>query len=102
MSEVTIIGVDIAKRVFQLHGACANGTVVFRRKLTRARFMSFLTEQPCCIVAMEACATAHDWGCQIEGIGVLSDEFEPVSVSRINRELMRNKVDATQRERQYG
>ena len=66
MPQVAIIGVDLAKRVFQLHGAAADGSVLFRKKLTRERFLSFLASQPLCVVAMEACATAHGWGREIE------------------------------------
>jgi transposase len=62
MSAITIIGVDLAKRVFQLHGAKADGSVAFRKQLSRGRFLTFLAEQPRCVVAMEACATAHGWG----------------------------------------
>ena len=49
MTEVAIIGIDLAKRVFQAHGAAANGAVVFRKKLTRDRLMIFLATQPRCI-----------------------------------------------------
>ncbi len=52
---VTIIGVDLAKNVFQLHGAAADGSVIFRKKLTRFQFRRFMAVQPACIVAMEAC-----------------------------------------------
>ncbi len=52
MNEVSIIGIDLAKRVFQLHGAAADGSVVFRRKLPRAKVLPFLASQPGCIVAM--------------------------------------------------
>ena len=69
MPQVAIIGVDLAKRVFQLHGAAADGSVLFRKKLTRERFLSFLASQPLCVVAMEACATAHGWGREIERVG---------------------------------
>lgn len=62
MSEVTMIGMDLAKRVFQLHGSCAHGTVVFRKKLARVQLLAFMSRQPACIVAKEACATAHCWG----------------------------------------
>jgi len=41
MSEVTMIGIDLAKRVFQLHGADTNGTVIFRKKLTRVQLLAF-------------------------------------------------------------
>ena len=69
MSEVTMIGIDLAKRVFQLHGSCANGTVIFRKKLTRVQLLAFMSQQPTCLVAMEACATAHCWGREIEKLG---------------------------------
>ena len=59
MKEVSIIGVDLAKQVFQLHGATAEGEVVFRKKLSRKQFLAFMQTQPGCRVAMESCATAH-------------------------------------------
>ncbi len=61
MEEINIIGVDLAKNVFQLHGASAAGTVLFRKKLSRSQFARFMGEHPPCIVAMEACACAHHW-----------------------------------------
>jgi transposase len=61
MEEVCIIGVDLAKNVFQLHGASAGGAVLFRKKLSRPQFARFMAEHPPCIVAMEACAGAHHW-----------------------------------------
>jgi transposase len=67
--EVSIIGIDLAKRVFQLHGACANGAVIFRNKLTRGHLLAFMSQQPECTVAMEACATAHCWGREVEKLG---------------------------------
>lgn len=62
MDEFSIIGVDLAKGVFQVHGAGADGQVIYRKKLTRGKFMKFISEHPTCVVAMEACATAHYWG----------------------------------------
>ena len=62
MSEVTIIGIDVAKRVFLLHGVSDDGSVVFRKKLSRGQLLTFLGQQPSCVVAMEACATSHHWG----------------------------------------
>lgn len=58
MKEVSLIGVDLAKNVFQPHGAAADGSVQFRKKLTRLQFERFMAEQPSCTVAMEACAGA--------------------------------------------
>jgi transposase len=65
MGEVTIIGVDLAKNVFQLHGAASDGTVVYRKKLSRPQFARFIAEQSPCLVAMEACAGAHHWARQM-------------------------------------
>jgi transposase len=62
VTKATIIGIDLAKRMFQLHGAAADGSVVFRKKLSRDRVLSFLATQPAAVVAMEACASAHHWG----------------------------------------
>lgn len=69
MEEVSIIGVDLAKNVFQLHGAAADGSVVFRKELSRPQFARFIAEQPVCVVAMEACAGAHHWARELSGIG---------------------------------
>ena len=65
MDEVTIIGIDLAKRSFQLHGAREDGSVAFRKKLSRGRLLDFVASQPRCVVAMEACASAHHWGREI-------------------------------------
>ena len=62
MEEVSIIGIDLAKRSFQVHGAKADGSVAYRKKLSRGKLLSFLASQPPCTVAMEACASAHYWG----------------------------------------
>jgi transposase len=69
MGEVSIIGLDLAKNVFQAHGAGADGSVVFRRKLSRAQLLQVMAAQPPCVVAMEACASAHHWGRAIGGLG---------------------------------
>lgn len=69
MKEVSIIGVDLAKQVFQLHGATSGGEIVFRKKLSRKQFLVFMQSHPTCIVAMEACATAHYWGRTLAAIG---------------------------------
>lgn len=69
MSEVFIIGVDLAKRVFQVHVADASGKIICRKKLSRPQFAKFLREQSNCIVAMEACASAHNWGREALALG---------------------------------
>ena len=69
MEQVTTIGLDIAKHVFQVHGADAAGHALFRRRLTRTRLISFLAAQRPCVVAMEACAGAHYWAREISKLG---------------------------------
>lgn len=69
MKEVSIVGLDLAKRVFQVHAAGADGGVVLRRKLSRGQVLAFFAELPRCIVAMEACTTAHYWAREIGKIG---------------------------------
>src|ERR1700722_14500887 len=62
MEKVSIIGLDLAKRRLQAHGARTDGGVAFRKKLSRDKVLSFLAEHPRCVVAMEACGSAHHWG----------------------------------------
>jgi transposase len=69
VDQVSTIGLDIAKHVFQAHGADAIGRVMFRKRLTRARLLAFFAAQPPCVVAMEACAGAHHWAREIGRLG---------------------------------
>lgn len=91
MNELTIIGVDLAKRVFQVHGAATDGQVVFRKKLTRPQFEKFIKDQPRCIVAMEACATAHHWGRVLGALGFKVLLLPPIHVKPF---VKRQKNDA--------
>ena len=94
MTEVTIIGVDLAKRVFQAHGAAADGSVVFRKRLSRERFLLFLAAQPRCIGAMEACATAHGWGREIEQLGHTVRLVPPSYVKPFVKQQKNDAADA--------
>ena len=69
MTQVSTIGLDLAKNVFQAHGADVAGTVVFRKKLRRHQVLSFFAAQAPCLVAMEACPGAHHWGREIGKLG---------------------------------
>ena len=64
-----MIGLDIAKHVFQVHGADAVGHVLFRKRVTRAKLIGFLAAQTPCVVAMEACAGGHYWAREISKLG---------------------------------
>lgn len=94
MDEVTVIGVDLAKSVFQLHGAGADGRVVFRKKLSRPQFRQFLERQAPCLVAMEACATAHYWGREILAMGHEVRLIPPAYVKPFVRRHKNDAVDA--------
>ncbi|WP_189524210.1 transposase [Mesorhizobium sp. M8A.F.Ca.ET.165.01.1.1] len=67
--KVTIIGVNLAKNVIQLHGAAADGSVVFRKKLSRLQFCKFMASQQACVVAMEGCGSSHYWALQMARLG---------------------------------
>jgi transposase len=69
MNQVSTVGLDLAKHIFQLHGADSAGVVVFRKKLRRGQLLVFLATLPPCTVAMEACASAHYWGREIAKLG---------------------------------
>ena len=95
MNEVTMIGVDLAKSVFQAHGATASGEPIFRKKLSRGQFLKFLSEQSACVVAMEACASSHYWGREIMKLGHDVRLIPPIYVKPL---LKRQKNDANDAE----
>ena len=94
MAEVTIIGIDLAKRVFQLHGASGDGSVVFRKKLSRGQVLAFISQQSRCGVAMEACATAHGWGREFEKLGHDVRLIPPVYVKPFVKRQKNDAADA--------
>ena len=61
MQEITTIGLDIAKSVFQVHGIDASGVVIVRRQLRRRQVLPFFRKLPACLIGIEACATSHHW-----------------------------------------
>jgi transposase len=69
VGEVSTIGLDLAKSVFQVHGATASGGVMLRRRLRRDQLLEFFAQQPKAVVAMEACASAHYWAREIGALG---------------------------------
>ena len=69
MSEIITVGLDLAKNVFQVHGADAAGGAVLRKKLRRTQVLGFFEALPPCVVAMEACGGAHYWGREIGKLG---------------------------------
>ncbi|NKJ02735.1 IS110 family transposase [Novosphingobium sp. SG707] len=94
MGEVSIIGLDLAKRVFQAHGKCSKGSAVFRKKLSRSQVLTFLAQQPRCIVAMEACGSAHFWGRAIRELGHEIRLIPPVYVKPFVKRQKNDAADA--------
>jgi hypothetical protein len=69
MGEVTTIGLDIAKSVFQIHGVDGAGTVVVRKRISRTKVLEFFSILPSCLVGIEACPSAHHWSRELRALG---------------------------------
>ena len=69
MTKVTTVGLDLAKSVFQVHGADAQGRPIMRKKLRRAQVIPFFADLPPCLIGMEACASAHHWARELQAFG---------------------------------
>jgi len=95
MGEVTTVGLDIAKSVFQVHGVDAEGAVVVRRRLTRARVLPFFEKLAPCMVGIEACAAAHHWARQLRAFG---HEVRLMPPSYVKPYVKRQKNDAADAE----
>jgi len=93
--EITTIGLDLAKSVFQLHAVDADGTVVWRKKVRRGALLDTLAKVPACLVGMEACATAHYWAREISALG---HEVRLMPPAYVKAYLRRQKNDAADAE----
>src|SRR5271154_4865939 len=91
MGEVSTIGLDIAKSVFQVHGVDVDGVVVIRKRVSRAKMLEFFADLPACLVGMEACPSAHHWGRELAGFGHAVKLMPP---SYVKAYLKRSKNDA--------
>ena len=90
MFKVIMIGLDLAKNMFQVHGVEASGTVVVRRQLRRGQVEKFFSELAPAIVGMEACGGAHHWARTLERLG---HEVRLMPASYVKPYVKRNKND---------
>src|SRR5215472_14908557 len=88
---ITTVGLDIAKRVFQLHGVDAAGKAVLRRKLQRSEVLAFFKALPPCLVGIDACGTVHYWAHEIRELG---HEVRLMPPSYVAPYVKRGKIDA--------
>src|SRR5262249_54197991 len=93
MSEITTIGLDLAKHVFQVHGIDGEGTTVLRKRLRRSQVLGFFSRLPRCVVGLEACATAHYWARELVALGY---EVRLMPAQYVKAYIKRNKHDAAE------
>lgn len=91
MGEVSTIGLDIAKSVFQVHGVDGAGAVRIRKRISRARMLEFFAGLPPCLVGIEACPSAHYWSRALQAVGHTVRLMPP---SYVKAYLKRSKNDA--------
>jgi transposase len=95
VNEITTIGIDLAKNVFQVHGVDADGAVVVRKAIRRVQVLRFFEALPRCLVGMEACATSHYWA---RAIAALGHEVRLMPPQYVKAYVKRNKNDAADAE----
>src|SRR5712672_247346 len=95
MGDITTIGLDLAKNVFQLHAVDEAGSVVMRKRLRRGQVLAFFSRIPPCLVGLEACATAHYWARELAALG---HEVRLMPAQYVKAYIKRNKNDAADAE----
>ena len=93
--QISVVGLDIAKQVFQVHAADVDGRPVAQLKLRRAQVLDYFRALPPCLVGMEACATAHHWARELSALGHAVRLMPPAYVKPY---VKRNKTDAADAE----
>ncbi|MFY0312753.1 IS110 family transposase [Leisingera sp. D0M16] len=89
--QVTTVGLDLAKNIFQVHGVTADGTVAFNRSLRRAQLLEFFKNLESCLIGMEACGSSHHWARQFQRLG---HEVRLMPAMYVKAYVKRGKSDA--------
>src|SRR6185437_11049050 len=95
MEGIAVVGLDLAKNVFQVHGVDAAGVVVVRRQIRRGQLLAFFSSLPPCLVGIEACASAHHWARELIALGHQVRLMPPAYVKAY---VKRGKTDAADAE----
>lgn len=95
MTKVTTVGLDLAKSVFQVHGADQDGRPVLRKKLRRAQVIPFFADLAPCLIGMEACGSAHYWARELQALG---HEVRLIPPQYVKPFVKTNKNDAADAE----
>src|SRR5437762_10454470 len=95
MNEITTVGLDLAKHVFQVHGVDASGAPVVRKRLRRSEVLAFFARLPRCLIGLEACATAQYWA---RGLQAAGHEVRLMPAQYVKAYVKRNKHDAADAE----
>jgi transposase len=94
MKELSTIGLDLAKNVFQVHGVDSKGVVVEKRQLKRGAMLDYFAKLKPCLIGVEACATAHYWGRELNKLGHKVKLIPPTYVKPYVRRGKNDAVDA--------
>src|SRR5215510_6346303 len=92
--QVTTVGLDLAKNVFQVHGVNAHGKVVLRKQLRRDQVAAFFANLPACLIGMEACSSAHHWARKLESMGHTARLMAPQFVKPYVKSNKNDAADA--------
>ena len=95
MEDVAVIGLDLAKSVFQVHGIDRQDKVVLRQRLSRAKLLPFFAKLPRCLVGMETCASANYWARELIALG---HEVRLMPPQYVKPYVKRSKNDASDAE----
>ena len=90
MKNLTVIGIDIAKNVFQIHGADSQGKRLLKKRISREGFLPFMANLPGCLVGMEACGGAHYWAKELIKLGFDARLMSPIKVKKYADDHQKN------------